>query len=226
MKRRNILNMILVVVLMLSLVGCQETTNQKTDTQSIYFFDSVRGSLVSEPLSSDFYALTDNQEKVKYIIGRLKENKSVQTTILQAGPEMPIQNTAIKERVVVIYFNEAYNELSIQDKIGMRASLVYSLAELEFVDGVEFYVNETPLATTTGKIIGTVYPSNINKEVLDPYPATTPYTLPVYFANKDGKLVKEEHSIRVSNPNAVEKPLLEELLKGPNSDELVLLNLL
>lgn len=221
MKKKRLAYFLVLITIMMNLVGCQEMSYKTHSENQLYFFDSSRGILVNEALPKEFSNLRDEQEQVKYIVGRLKENKSLQGTPLQTGPEMPIQNTSIKDRTVVIHFSDTYYTLSPQDKIGMRASLVYSLAELDFIDGVEFYVDETPLTTATGKIIGTVYPSNINKDILDPHPATTPYTLSVYFANKEGKLVKEEHSIRVSNPSNLEKPLLEELIKGPNSDDLL-----
>lgn len=221
MRKKSLIYCLVLMTIMMSLMGCQKTSYKVNSQNQLYFFDSSRGILVSENLPEEFSDLKDQQEQVKYIVGRLKENKSIQVTTLQAGPQMPIQNTSIKDRIVVIHFSEAYHTLSPQDKIGMRAALVYSLTELDFIDGVEFYIDEAPLTTATGKIVGTIYPSNINKEVLDPYPATTPYTLSVYFANKEGKLVKEEHSIRVSNPSTLEKPLLEELIKGPNSDDLL-----
>ncbi len=221
MKKKSLIIFLVLIVMMMNLSGCQETSYKIHPQNQLYFFDSSRGILVSEALPEEFFKLEDEQEQVKYIVGCLKENKSSQTTPLQSGPEMPIQNTSIKDKVVAIHFSDAYHTLSSQDKIGMRASLVYSLAELDFIDGVEFYINDTPLTTATGKIVGMVYPSSINKDILDPHPATTPYTLPVYFANKEGKLVKEEHSIRVSNPNSLEKPLLEELIKGPHSAELL-----
>lgn len=221
MKKKSLIIFLALTVMMMNLSGCQKTSYKTHPQNQLYFFDSSRGLLVSEALPEEFFKLKDEQEQVKYIVGYLKENKSLQTTTLQAGPEMPIQNTSIKDKIVAIHFSDIYYTLSPQDKIGMRASLVYSLAELDFIDGVEFYVNDTPLTTATGKIVGMVYPSSINKDILDPHPATTPYTLPVYFANKEGKLVKEEHSIRVSNPNNLEKPLLEELIKGPHSAELL-----
>lgn len=220
MKRRGVYTICFLMLLLIALTGCEKIDNKLVGNTKIYFFDTTRNTLVSEVLPEEFTKLQDNQEKVKYIITRLKDNKSSITTTLQAGPEMPIESQGIKDRVVTIHFSEAYNDLTAVEKIGMRASLVYSLAELDFIDGVEFYIEETPLTTATGKFVGTIYPSNINKDVLDPNPATIPYTLSVYFANEEGKLVKEEHSVRVSNPNAVEKTILDELIKGPNSDTL------
>lgn len=220
MKRKGIGVILFLILLLIAFTGCEKMDNKLVNGTKIYFFDIARNALVSEVLPEEFTKLQDNQEKVKYIITRLKENKSTLTTTLQAGPEMPIESQGIKDRVVAIHFSQAYNQLTPLEKIGMRASLVYSLAELDFIDGVDFYVEETPLTTATGKFVGTVYPSNINKDILDPSPATIPYTLSVYFANEEGQLVKEEHSVRVSNPNAVEKTILEELIKGPNSDAL------
>lgn len=220
MKKRARYTISFLVVLLVMLTGCEKIDNRLVGHTKIYFFDTTRNTLVSEVLPEEFNKLQDNQEKVKYIIARLKENKSAVTTTLQAGPEMPIESQGIKDRVVTIHFSEAYRSLTTVEKIGMRASLVYSLTELDFIDGVDFYIEEAPLTTTTGKLIGTVYPSNINKDILDPNPATIPHTLSVYFANEEGYLVKEEHNVRVSNPNAVEKTLLEELIKGPNSDTL------
>lgn len=220
MKRRGICTILFFMLLLIVFVGCETMDNKLISNKKLYFFDTTRNILVSEALPEEFTKLQDNQEKVKYIITRLKDNKSSVTTTFQAGPEMPIESQGIKDRVVTIHFSEAYNALTAVEKIGMRASLVYSLAELDFIDGVNFYIEETPLTTATGRLVGTVYPSNINKDILDPNPATIPYTLSVYFANEEGKLVKEEHSVRVSNPNAVEKTILEELIKGPNSDTL------
>ena len=208
------------MLLLIAFTGCERIENRLVSSTKIYFFDTTRNILVSEVLPEEFAKLQDNQEKVKYIITRLKDNKSSVTTTLQAGPEMPIESQGIKDRVVTIHFSEAYNALTAVEKIGIRASLVYSLTELDFIDGVDFYIEETPLTTATGKFVGTVYPSNINKDVIDPNPATISHTLSVYFANEEGKLVKEEHSVRVSNPNAVEKTILDELIKGPNSDTL------
>lgn len=220
MKRRSICMICLLMLLLVAFTGCEKIENRLVSSTKIYFFDTTKSILVSEVLPEEFAKLQDNQEKVKYIITRLKDNKSSVTTTLQAGPEMPIESQGIKDRVVTIHFSEGYNDLTAIEKVGIRASLVYSLTELDFIDGVDFYIEETPLTTATGKFVGTVYPSNINKDVIDPNPATISHTLSVYFANEEGKLVKEEHSVRVSNPNAVEKTILDELIKGPNSDML------
>lgn len=225
MKSKRIVCILLCIVMMVIGVGCSKESTAYTGEAQIYFFDATKNELVGEVLPEEFFKIKSEQEKVEFIISRLKENKSTLLTPLQIGPEMPIENdtTSIntKDRVVKIDFTSDYMELTPQQKIGMRASIVYSLTELDFIDGVDFYVEQTPLSTATGKLVGVIYRSDINKDALAPSPATTTYVLNVYFANKEGKLVKEVHSIRGSDSSKEEKLIIEELIQGPKSDELL-----
>lgn len=218
------IQLIVMVLGMLFLVSCTKEQYVPNNTMQIYFFDATKNELVGENLPDEFFKLTSEQEKVAYIISKLKENKSNLLTPLQIGPEMPIEDDTtsinIKDRVVNIDFTNKYTELSPQQKIGMRASIVYSLTELDFIDAVGFSVEQTPLTTATGKMVGTICRSDINKDTLIPSPATTTYVLNVYFANKEGKLVKEVHSIRGSDSSKEEKLIIEELIQGPKSDQL------
>lgn len=225
MKMRRIITNLWCIFMLILLVGCgQEPINLSPDTLQIYFFDTSRNELVAEALPEEFMKLKSDQEKVSYIISKLKENRSTLLAALQMGPEMPIKNdtTSInaKSKVVNIDFTSAYLDLTPQQKIGMRASIVYSLTELDFIDGVDFYVEQIPITTATGKLVDVVYRSDINKDALAPSPATTTYVLTVYFADEMGKLVSEVHSIPGSDSSKVEKLVIEELIQGPKTDTL------
>ncbi|MBE6022818.1 MAG: hypothetical protein E7231_06245 [Cellulosilyticum sp.] len=225
MKKIKIRYFLMCVLLIIGCVGCKQDTVTYSNEMQIYFFDSTKNELVGEPLSDDFFRIASEQEKVEYIISRLKENKSTLLTSLQMGPTMPIESntTSIntKDRVVKVDFTNEYDALTPQQKIGMRAAIVYSLTELEFIDGVDFYVEQTPLSTAIGKLVGIVYRSDINKDALAPNPATKSYVLNVYFADQEGKLVKEVHRIIGSDSTKEEKFVVEELIQGPKTDELL-----
>jgi len=121
---------------------------------------------------------------------------------------------------VKVHFSVDYNDLTPTEKIGMRASIVYSLSELKFISGVDFYIEDTPLITATGTAVGTVSISQIKVGVLDPNPATKPYTLTLYFLNEEGKLDKAVQTIDVGGTAPIEKLLIEELIKGPSAEGL------
>ena len=214
--------LIVVFILSIGLMGCAVSPTKIDDSPKIYYFDSMEGELITQPLGEVFLNLQTEQEKVEYIINELTLNKGIQDNTLITSVPMPIKGvtTNINERMVGINFSNEYNSLSAQERIGIRAAVVYSLTQLDFIDSVDFYIEDKALTASNGKVIGPISQANIKLNVIQPAPATTPYTLPLYFVNKDGKLVKEERGVRVSDPTSVEKLLIEELVKGPNSEGL------
>ena len=221
-KQQGKIGLFLLLVVLISLSGCTKTTIQSDGSPQIYYFDTTKGELFSQPLGAAFLSLGTDQEKVEYIIDELAMNKNIQGNTLVGTNPMPIigVTTNINDRMVQIKFSNDYNNLATQERIGIRAAIVYSLTQLDFIDSVDFYIEDSPLTTSTGKVIGPISQANIKLNVLEPNPATTPYTLPLYFVNAEGKLVKEERGVRVSDPTSVEKLLIEELVKGPNSEGL------
>ncbi len=211
---------LLLLILTLALSGCAKGPQRLDHSPKIYYFDSTKGELVAESLDEEFTILTNKSEQVEYIISKLKANKSSQKNTLQANNQMPIKGATTNANIVRINFSEQYLSLPSQDRIGIRSAIVYSLTKLDFIDGVDFYVEDKPLTTSTGQTVGVISQGNIKTNVLEPKPATTPYNLKLYFVNQEGKLEKEERGILVSDPTSVEKLLLEELIKGPKSESL------
>ena len=214
----------LLLFILILCLGCQKEPMTPNNNLCIYFFDSTKNVLVEELLPEEIKELYSQQEQVEYIISRLKDNKSTLLTPLQIGVQMPIENgtTSIdtNKQLVKINFTSEYNELTSQQKIGMRSSIVYSLTQLSFINGVEFYVEQIPLTMATGKKVEAMRASDINTKTLEPSPPTKSFVLNVYFKNNEGKLVKEFHQITASNSSKEEKLVIEELIQGPKNDEL------
>lgn len=204
--------------------GCNQEPIQTDQNLYIYFFDSTKNTLVEEVLPGEIKSLPSEQEQVKYIISRLKDNKSTLLTPVQIGIEMPIEGGTIsinpKDKVVKINCTNAYYDLTPQQKIGMRSSIVYSLTQLDFIDSVEFYVDQIPLTTATGKRVAAMGVGDINTKALASSLATKSFLLNVYFRNNEGKLVKQLHKITASNSSKEEKLVIEELIQGPKNTEL------
>lgn len=215
--------MLLLITLTFLCVGCQKEVPAPNPGMQIYFFDCTKNELVSENLPEGFNECETDMEKVKFIISMLKENKSNLLTPIQLGTKMPIDgdSTSVNsnEKTIKIYFTSEYNQLTPQEKIGMRASIVYSLTQLEFINGVEFYVDQLPLTMATGKQVGTISSDKIKRSAFNPSPATKYIVLNVYFANEEGFLEKEVHRFPASHSSKEEKLVIEELIQGPQSDE-------
>ena len=210
------------IVASISLSACKKDINIVGNISKIYYFDTSANKLVEQPLPKDFELLNSDQERCKYIIDLLTTNEARQQGQGVTNEFVPIKSaiTNLDDKNVQIYFDEEYSTLTPTKQIGIRASVVYSLTELDSIENVLFYIEDQPLTASNGKVIGPISKANIKRSVLEPNPAITPYTLPLYFVNSEGKLVKEERGTHVSDLASVEKSLIEELIKGPNSDEL------
>lgn len=210
--------MCLLLILPMLLSGClKDSSKIEVETPNVYFFDISKGRLFSENLSPEFLNTTTDIEKIQFVVDSLQ--KGPKDTIIPVGKEMPIKDINKSGKLVLIYFGKGYNDLSAEERIAMRTTLVYSLTELDFIEGVEFFIEDQPLVNANGDKIGPIYRGDIVTKVLEPNPPTTIQTITLYFASSDGtKLVKEERDIALNNSIPIEKYIVEELIKGPKKE--------
>ena len=105
-----------------------------------------------------------------------------------------IKNWSLHSKNLTVDFNRAYQKLSVTEEIVLRASVVQSLGQIDGVDTVLFTIEGEPL-------------EDQNETFL------------LYYGNKKGtRLVKEKVNVRYSSSVSREKALVEQLIKGPDSD--------
>ncbi|MDF2877143.1 MAG: Lipoprotein LpqB, GerMN domain [Clostridia bacterium] len=220
MKIRHTISLLLVLMLIPTvLAGCTKKLGAE-DTIKVYFCDSAKGSLLAENVSVDFTQITTDREKAQFVINTLR--KGSQSSTIQTNNDMYIQEVNLNERLAYVLFDKDYISLNPQEQIGIRSSLVYSLTELNFIDGVEFFVGDVPLTNISGEPIGPIERKDILINVLSPNPPTTIQTVTLYFAGVDNKgLVKEQRDIQVNSSIALEKYIIDELIKGPQVEGLL-----
>ena len=101
-----------------------------------------------------------------------------------------IKNWSLHSKNLTVDFNRAYQKLSVTEEIVLRASVVQSLGQIDGVDTVLFTID-----------------------------AYQNETFLLYYGNKKGtRLVKEKVNVRYSSSVSREKALVEQLIKGPDSD--------
>lgn len=136
--------------------------------------------------------------------------------------------TTSKNKTVEIVFSKEYKDLSPADEILLRGSLVYTLTELDFVKNVEIFIEngavEERLTQANNQIMG---PMNRENVLLTPNITSDSVIrkqVVLYFSNKEMTgLVPEVRLIEVQSPldSSEEKAILEQLIKGPSSKNLV-----
>lgn len=123
-----------------------------------------------------------------------------------------------------LHFSKAYLDLSASEELVLRSSLVWTLTELDFIKNVRFFVDEEEIIDS-GEPMGDQNRENtiLDKPVMDPTKEEK-IMITLYFADKDAMgLIKEEREVELNQqPNlALEKKMIEELLKGPTLENAV-----
>lgn len=223
---KKILKIILALISLIGiiiLVRCSMANHQtlNKDSVNVYFYNDQSGALEAQQINVVLEKNVPAEEKVIAVIEALAkgpQGKS-QTT---APTDLHIKDSSLKERVVTIVFDEGYNSLDTKTQTTNRAALVYSLTDLEFIDSVEFFVEDKPLLTSYGTRIGKVSKRDFLIDVLNPNPPTKTQTITLYFAKEgEDKLYKEERTINTNNNIPIERYVVEELIKGPTTKGLL-----
>ena len=120
---------------------------------------------------------------------------------------------------LMLYFNEAYMDMSKSTEVLMRAAVVQTMTQLPEVEFVSFYIGEEPLRDNDGNVVGLMSSQDFVQNTgssIDSYQTTD---LKLYFADKEGKHLKETRktNIRYNANTAIEKLVIEQLMKGTSA---------
>ncbi|WP_054742371.1 GerMN domain-containing protein [Cellulosilyticum ruminicola] len=223
MKQLKKCNLILLsVVLIGMLVGCvdKNVVSEAPATPNVYFFDTAKNKLFTENLDVNFLNQQTEDDKILFILNALSAGPKIAT--LPTVVEVPIQSANHDGSRVNIDFKTSYNELSSVQRIAARAMLVESLCELDFIEGVTFSIEGKPMTGANDKEIGLVKAGDLLTGILDPNQATSKPIVTLYFASADDmKLVPEQRRIELNSSVQQEKTIIEELIKGPQTEGLL-----
>lgn len=220
LKKSSLL--LLSIFFVLTLIGCvnNKAVSEVPTTPSIYFFDTAKNKLFAENLDASFLNQQTEDEQILFILEALGAGPKI--TTLPTVVELPIHSANHDGSRVNIDFEARYNDLSSVQRIAARAMLVESLCELDFIEGVTFSIEGKPMTGANDKEIGLVKAGDLLTGVLDPNQATSKPIVTLYFASADGtKLVPEQRRIELNSSVQQEKTIIEELIKGPQTEGLL-----
>lgn len=216
--------LLLLLLVPISLTAChlKSGTNDKEDILRIYFFNMAQNSWHIEEVKVNLEDNAPGEKKMSAVVealGKGPESSSLQGNV---PTQLNVKDMKLKDKVAFINFTEDYQSLSIADQMMIRASLVYSLTELDFITGVEFFVENEPLTKSDGEKVGRLKRENILESALDPSPQNITQTITLYFTKPNSdKLYAEKREIGVSENVLLERYVMEELIKGPKTEGLI-----
>jgi len=197
---------------------------------NVYFFNSSAGHLESENRT---IPSGDYREIASYLWGVLISGPESQflsgvfpeKLIGESLPQLRIvQETAVDRgiRSIEISLPKYYFEIPAVSEIIFRSAVVWTFTELDWVSDVVFFIEDTPLTRLDGGIIGPMDRDNVLIRPQITMEHIVRKTVLLYFPNSTlTGLEAERRTIEVPSNLTEERVILQELMKGPNTDGLI-----
>ncbi|SES75237.1 germination protein M [Pseudobutyrivibrio sp. C4] len=214
---KRLISLILTITLALSMVSCG-SKNEESDYQ-IYYLKSDKAGIV--PTAYTFQS-DDTAEMVEEAINELAESPDDIDYINTIPSEVEAKSWEINDGNLSLYLVGGYDSLDTYTEILVRAAIVKTLVQIDGVESVSIYVNDAPLADSNGDSIGAMTADTFIEDFGQETDSLLSTNLTLYFASADGmSTVAETREVYYSRNVTIERLVIEQLLKGPDSDELL-----
>ena len=162
-------------------------------------------------------------EKIEDIIYELLAQLAKQPEDISLVPVISKNATKteieISDDILYLNFGHDYSEMSKEEEILCRAALVKTLTQIEGISYLDIKVENKPLTDEDENAVGLLSASNFIEGSDESTKQTM--TLMLYYTNKKGdKLIETDRQVLVDNTVSVERLVLNELIDGPNSEDL------
>ena len=182
----------------------------------IYFFNSDSSSIVPEKQNIEYKNYEDvTQTVLENIIKGPKNSKNVK--IMDSS--VTVNSTQkLTEGFVVDFSNDFLSDDPAQDMLAAYA-VVKTLSQIPGIASVKVTVDSQDLIAPDGQPIGFLSGDDINLE-RDRDSAETKYVILYFEDEESGKLVKEIHTVKITDTQPLEQYVINELIKGPSNTNL------
>lgn len=159
----------------------------------------------------------ETEDYISDMLRQLSESDEVQY-------QAPLRDIEILSRNLVdgnvtIDLSEEYDKLENIEQILVRAALVETLCQLDDVDSVTLLLEGEPLLDASGNEVGAMEPDDFISSSGSEIQTYERERLHLYFADESGtKLVDTYRNVVFNSNISMERLVVEQVIKGPNSD--------
>lgn len=206
----------LIYIFSITLAACGGSEEEE-GTYQIYYTNKEGTKLVSEgytPESTEAYDIAGE------LLAKLGEMPK-EVTLKKIKPdEVDVVGYTFEERQIYVTFTKEYYDMPKVKELLLRAGVVRMLTQIPGVDCVSFYVEDQPLVNDKGEVFGIMTASDFIENTGVQINSYDRKEYILYFANSTGdKLVEIPVELVYSSNISAEKLVIEQLIKGPDSDE-------
>ncbi len=216
--RKSIYFWLLLLAATLLFTGCKGGGEGEGDGPFLYYVNAEGTELVKQETdrldSETESAVEDMLEDLQKTVDAI-DYKS-------AFPQgVAVEEWSLEQGVVKLHFTESYEEMEKAAEVLLKAAVVQSLTQIEGVESVEFYIGDQPLARKDGTVEGPVTADDFVQNTGSSLHSYQVKDFGLFFAGKEGKLVREEVEVRYNSNISAEKQIIEQLIQGPDGEEAI-----
>ena len=200
------------------LAGCKGAGGEEGDGPFLYYVNTDGTDLVKQEAKS---LEGDPKEAVSYLLDALQE-KTDTIDYKSAFPQkVTVEDWTLEEGRLKLFFTQDYEDMDQAAEVLLKAAVVQTLTQVEGVDSVEFFVGDKPLARKDGTAVGPMTAEEFIQNTGSSLHSYQVGNFSLYFAGKEGKLVREAVEVRYNSNISAEKQIIEQLIQGPDGDEAI-----
>lgn len=213
---KKLLYIFLLGVLLLALGGCSKEENGME--MSIYYVNSDENTLLQEEYQLLSEGTREQVEEVLSIMMDAGHNMNYRSALPKG---IQVKEFRFRNTQLDLIFGEEYNSIPKGREVLLRAALVQTLVQLPEVRFVSFYIEDQPLTTLSGNVIGYMRAEDFVQNtgsILKSYQTTD---MKLYFSNIEGTALamQKRTNVRYGSNTSLEKLVVEQLMKGTSSDK-------
>ncbi|QFJ55443.1 GerMN domain-containing protein [Pseudobutyrivibrio xylanivorans] len=214
---KRLISVLLIFALMFSFAGCGNTSD--SSGTKVYYVNTDKTGIT--PV--DYELKGSNSEKqideLLAMLGNDTDNIDYITTIPRG---VELSRWDLIDGSLTLYFVGDYDSLDTFTEILVRAAIVKTMAQVEDVKTVTFYINNAPLLDSNGDAVGVMSADAFIEDFGQETDSLLSTDLILYFASADGmSVVGEPRHVYYSRNVSIEKVVMEQLLKGPEDERLL-----
>lgn len=216
---KKISRIILLLLCIGILTACQsEYTDTEGTTIELYYLNKEETKVLREEYTVEAETV---EAQVEELIGVLSETPENLANKAPISGNVRLLDYRIEESQLSLTFDEYYKELTFTTEVLTRAALVRSFTQLEGIEYVVMQVREETLTDALGVPVGVMSADTFIDNAGEEINAYEEVNLRLYFADESGTRLIEAIRPYMYNTNiSLEKLVLEQLIAGPNNEEL------
>ncbi|MCR5829526.1 MAG: GerMN domain-containing protein [Lachnospiraceae bacterium] len=197
-----------------------QTNDDKADGFKVFRTDPTRSALLNERDEAPDSKLS-YRDQVDIVLRKLESKPEDEGMISLKPADVTVRSAYFGlDGQLVVSFEKTYNDMSTVEELLLRAGYVKTLCQLDFVDYVEFNVEDSPLILRGDVVPGLMKGSDFVDNSGQADYMSQEVELTVHFVKKDEQMLGSEiYSVTYDATSSYEELVADILVKGPDSDD-------